>query len=428
MREELLHCLWKYKKIGVTGLHTTTGEELVLIHTGMHNQHAGPDFFNARVAIGDQQWAGNVEIHKKSSDWYVHGHEKDVNYDNVILHVVWEHDAEIFRKDDSVVPVLELKKIVPQTTLQNYRDLLEKTSVKWINCENDFDSVEDMLLQHWQERLYLERLERKSGMIFKLLESSSGNWEAVFFKMLAKNFGLNVNGEAFLAMAGSVPFSVVRKVLGDRKRTEALFLGQAGLLGQETENVYCRELQREYRFLKNKFKLMPSMMPMKFFRLRPDNFPNIRLVQLAAVYCKSPGLFSEVMNASDSRELYSIFEIVLNEFWETHYSFEKSHSRKRKVLSRKFIDLLIINTVVPLKFCYSRIQGNELGEELLEMMNSLEQESNKVIKKFNRVRPGSVTNALQSQAMLQLKNEYCDKNRCLHCRIGLKLLHRQVQI
>lgn len=425
MREELLHCLWKYKKIGVAGLKTTGGETLIVSETGSHNQLAGPDFFNARVTIGDQLWAGNVEIHINSSDWYNHRHEEDENYDNVILHVVWNHDSEVYRKDNSVIPVLELKEMLSPKMLENYRELFEKRVGTWINCEKDLFRVENFEMDFWLERIYFERLEEKAHRVREMLKNSANDWEEVFFRMLAKNFGLNVNGEAFLAMANSFPFSVVRKVQGEPLKLEALFFGQAGMLEADIEDGYYLELKKEYIFLKSKYKLQPSLSPSRFFRLRPDNFPNIRLAQLARLYADHKSLFSEIIGASGKEELREIFNVRLNDFWESHYTFEKGHNPRKKNLSLKFTDLLIINTVVPVKFCFAGQQGTDINEELLDLMNSLEAEANKIIEKFEELRPDTAGNAMQSQALLELKKNYCDLNRCLECSLGLKLLERK---
>lgn len=428
MREEILHHLWKYKKIFSRELKTTGGELLLLLDTGAHNHDAGPDFFNSRIIIGEQEWAGNVEMHISSSDWYSHGHEKDANYDNVILHVVWNHDVEVFRKDNSAIPVLELKSFISEESLSFYTQLLENKTAKWINCEADFPVLDDFVVQNWLERLYLERLEQKTRLIFERLEQSSNNWEEVLFQMLAKNFGLNMNGEAFLSLATSIPFSVVRKLRKKSLLLEALFLGQAGLLEGKMEEARFQELQRNYAAIRHKFSLVPAPIPVAFFRLRPDNFPNLRLVQLASLYQKRDGLFSEVMGANSRQELYQLFEVEVPTFWENHYTFRKTHRKRKKPLSRNFIDLLIINTLIPLKYCFAKYQGRAVDDEILTLVSSLRQESNGIVKKYNSLRPKTARNAMQSQALLQLKHNYCDRNNCLNCSLGVKVLQRERQM
>jgi len=417
MQEDFLHHLWKHKKFNVTSLKTTFGETIEIISVGQHNHNAGPDFFAAQLKIDNQLWAGNVEIHIKASDWFVHNHEKDKAYDNVILHVVWDHDTDIYRKDNSVIPTLKLKDIVLREAQLNYQKLFSKTQ-KWINCENDFVSVDDFTVQNWFERLYFERLERKSLDIDKLLKASSNNWEEVLFKMLAKNFGLKVNGDAFLSISNSFDFSVVRKQQSKVLSLEALFFGQAGLLEEDNQEVYYLELVKEYQFLKQKFNLSnQGVLPLHFFRLRPPNFPTIRLSQLAMLYHEHQILFSKIIDAKSIDELYILFTVSTSMFWETHFTFNKVSKQTKKIMTKSFIDLLLINTIIPLKFSYAKCQGKVIDEEIIEIIQNITSEKNSIVEKFNSFKP-IITSALQSQAILQLKNEYCNKNKCLQCAIG----------
>lgn len=426
MQEDYLHYLWEFQKWQISGLFTTEGLPVTVLAPGMHNLLSGPDFFNSRVVIGGQQWAGNVEIHIHSSDWYRHGHEKDPAYDNVILHVVWKHDSDIFRKDRSVVPVLELQNLISEETLEQYRDLVSVSSERWINCEKDLPKIDAFVFDNWLERLYIERLEAKSVLIFELLRRSAGDWEEVLFKLLAKNFGLNVNGDAFLSIAGSIPFSVIRKCRKDRDDLEALFLGQAGLLEKEVEDPHFRKLREQYLFLKNKFSLTAEgITPVKYFRLRPDNFPEVRLSQLAVVYHRRDHLFSEVIKTENPEDLKELFKAEAAAFWRTHYTFSKTHPERKKQLSNNFLNLLVINSLVPLKFCYQKAVGKE-GDVSWELMRQLPAEANRIITKFNEIRPGSAENALTSQALLQMKKDYCDRSRCLHCSLGLNILQRSL--
>ena len=417
MQEDFLHYLWKHKKIDVTNLKTTDGKAIAVVSVGQHNHDSGPDFLVAQLKIDNQLWAGNVEIHVRASDWFVHNHENDKAYDNVILHVVWEYDTDIYRKDNSVIPTLELKELVLKEAIHNYQRLFSKTQ-KWINCENDFASVDDFTIQNWLERLYFERLERKSLDIEKLLKASSNNWEEVLFKMLTKNFGLKVNGEAFLSISKSFNFSVVRKQQSKVINLEALFFGQAGLLDQDNQEVYYLELAKEYQFLKQKFNLTQhGVLPLQFFRLRPHNFPTIRLSQLAMLYYKQQHLFSKIMNTNSIEELYTLFTVSASLFWETHFTFNKLSKKSKKVITKSFIDLLLTNTIIPLKFSYAKYQGKVIDDEIIEIIQHITSEKNSIVEKFNSLKPMS-TSALQSQALLQLKTEYCDKNKCLQCSIG----------
>lgn len=421
MQEDFLHYIWKQKKYQSLNLRTAENQELLVKSSGTHNHLAGPDFFNAQVKIGEQIWAGNVEIHIKSSDWYVHNHEKDSNYDNVILHVVWEHDADIYRKDNSVIPTLELKRFIEHSVLDNYQKLFYKSN-KWINCENDFKDVSPFLLRNWLERLYFERLEEKSKVIHALLEKSKNNWEAVFFGMLAKNFGLNINGEAFISMSQSMDFSVIRKLQSSRLELEALFFGQIGLLDDNFEDMYFKSLVKQYQYLKTKFQLNnKAVIPVQFFKLRPLNFPTIRLSQLAMLYNKHSNLFSKIISCETIHDFYEVFNVSVSDYWETHYNFKTVSKRSKKTLTKAFINLLIINSIIPIKFAYAKSIGKSISEELLDIMNQLPAEKNSITSKFEELKQDKYS-AYQSQAFIQLKKFYCDKNKCLQCAIGNALL------
>jgi len=323
------------------------------------------------------------------------------------------------------IPALSLKDLVDQDLLMGYRQLFASPE-NWINCEKNFKEVDDFTLRHWQERLYLERLEEKSILILDLLEKSGNNWEAVLFQMLAKNFGLNLNGDAFLSMAQSLDFSVVQKSSQNNLQLEALFIGQAGLLSKQLNIPYYKKLQQEYAYLKHKYRLSNSgVIPPKYFRLRPDNFPNIRLSQLASLYFKQKNLFSELIASKSLEPIYKILDVETSEFWREHYSFPKKHREREKRLSSAFKDLVLINTIVPLRFCYSQSRGNDEIEILLELIEKITAENNKIIQNFNKIKNGSTQNALHSQAMVHLKKNYCEANKCLDCAIGVKLLQRK---
>ncbi len=423
MREDFLHYIWKFKKFDFGRAKTIDGLPVIIYQGGIHNYNSGPDFFNAKLKIGEQTWAGNVEIHLKSSDWYAHRHEQDPGYDNVILHVVWEDDVEIFRKDNTSIPTLELNGLVNEDTMQNYRDLLLAPNAKWINCENDFPAFDDFELSNWLERLYLEKLEGKSMIIRGLLEATGNNWEAVLFQLLCKNFGLRVNGSAFLSMAQSIDFKTIQKNSSSAITLEALFFGQSRLLDGNMEDAYFKNLQEEYRFLVRKYKLNNKTVERpKYFRLRPDNFPNIRLSQLAALYSTVQHLFAEIINAKTKDQLFKILQVGTSNYWKFHYTFEKEHAVRNKRITESFLDLLIINTVVPLQFYYQQTTGTGDPSRIITLISGIKTEENAVIKKFNSLRPGTAVSALQSQGLLHLKKEYCDKNGCLKCNMGTRLI------
>ena len=426
MQEDYLHYLWEFQKWNNGSLFTTEGLPVTVLSPGSHNFLSGPDFFNSRVVIAKQEWAGNVEIHINSSHWFAHGHQEDAAYEGVILHVVWEHDREIFRSDGSAIPVLEIKSIVDSKSIRDYENLIDPQRRKWINCENEFPGFDDFTLKNWLERLYIERLEKKSEKIFKILEKSAGDWEEVLFKMLARNFGLNINGEAFKSIADSIPFSVVRKLSRHPGHLEAALLGQAGLLDQDYQEDYFRQTRDIFSFTQKKFGLRTEgILPVRYFRLRPDNFPEIRLAQLAAVYEKGESLCSNVIAAKEAADIRTFFDVEVADFWNCHYTFKSGHKPRKKMMTAAFLDLLLINTVVPVKFCYLKKRGTGNAEELLEIMMATPPEKNKIISNFREVRPAISENALESQALLELKKEYCDRNRCLSCTLGLKVLNRK---
>ena len=420
MKEDFLHYIWLYKKLDFTNLKTTNEEVLTILNFGQYIQQAGPDFFNAQIVIDNQKWAGNIEIHIKSSDWYVHHHEKDDNYNNVILHVVWEHDAPIFRKNNSEIPVLEIKNYVSKDELHKYKELT--TQKTWIFCENQIKDIPDFVISNWQERLFFERLERKSNPIQQLLQETENDWEAVLFCMLAKNFGLNTNGEMFFKVAKSITFSLIRKEALEVMYLEALLFGQADMIPLQVEDNYPKELKSWYDYTVLKYKLKKqAIAPIQFFKHRPDNFPTIRLAQLAMVFHLHSNLFSKIIEAKTIDEIYRVFTVSVSDYWKSHYNFDKSSPKKEKSLSKSFIDLLIINTIVPIQFAYANSLGKENAELLIDFLSNIPAEKNNIIEKFTTFGIKS-KNAFQSQSLLQLKNEYCNNKKCLQCSVGLELL------
>ncbi|MFT5753201.1 MAG: hypothetical protein ACI924_000409 [Flavobacterium sp.] len=422
MKEDFLHYIWQNKKFDFSNLKTTQGESLILVNTGNYLQLEGPDFFNAQLIIDNQKWAGNVEIHIKSSDWYLHNHEQDTNYDSVILHVVWEHDSDIYRKNNSTIPVLELKMLVSQEEISKYNALL--TPKSWIFCEKDIATIKEIVLTSWQERLFFERLEKKSIPFDVLLKENHSDWEATLFCMLAKNFGLNINGQSFFDLAKSIPFSIIKKESFDIESLEALFFGKGQLLNNEKQDNYLIDLQKRWQFLTHKYQLETShVTPIQFFKLRPDNFPTIRLAQLAMLYHTKKTLFMELILANTKEEIYVIFNNATSSYWMTHYNFDSQSISKTKKISNSFIDLIIINTIIPLKFLYAKANGKDTIEELISLIQTLKPEKNSSIEKFHFFKIKS-KNAFETQALLQLKNEYCNNKKCLQCEIGLTLLKK----
>ena len=423
MNEDFLHYVWKYQLFSIHDLKTTLKEDISILKAGSHNHNSGPDFLNAQVEIENQLWIGNIEIHLKSSDWYVHHHEVDENYDAVILHVVWEDDTTIFMKNNQPLPVLVLKDFVLNSALNNYHNLFS-TKQRWIPCENEISSVDNFTFENWKERLFFERLERKSNEMNTLLVYNQNDFEAVLFQLLAKNFGLKVNGEAFFDLSKSFEFSVLNKVRFDEKQLSALFFGQAGFLEEVIEDEYYQQLKTEYQYLKHKYNLQPILSnQFSFFRMRPPNFPTIRIAQLVSLYHFHENLFSKMLKLESIKDFYDLFEIHVNPFWKTHYSFDKVSKPSSKKITKQFVDLLLINTIIPLKFLYQKNRGRVNENEFLELLQKIKPEKNNIISKFDDIGVKAKT-GYETQALLELKNNYCTKKRCLDCVVGSRLLNR----
>jgi hypothetical protein len=426
MREDLLHFIWKYKKLQLGNLKSSKDEAIQILDVGTHNLLSGPDFFNAKIQIDEQLWAGTVEMHIKSSDWYAHNHEVDPNYQNVILHVVWEDDCEVFRSDNTVIPTLVLRDYISSSLLQEYQKLFYHKERSFINCENEIADTSNFVLQNWLEVLYFERLERKTDLVAQLLKASNNDWERVFFVMLSKNFGLKINGEPFFEIANRLPFPVVRKIQDNAFQMESLLYGFAGFLDEDNiGDIYFDSLKKEFAFLKAKFHFLePPHQKPEFFKLRPSNFPTIRLSQLANLYVLHQNLFSKVINAKSVEEIYLVFKVSASEYWNDHYTFGKVSKKYVKILTKKFVDLLIVNTILPIKFSFAKHMGRDVPEEIINIISGITSESNTVIAKFKSLKL-QFPSAKESQAVIQLYNEYCTKNKCLQCAVGHQLLNRK---
>ncbi len=423
MKEEFLHYVWKYKLFSKERLETKNSEKIIIVKSGIHNSNSGPDFLNAQLIIDNQLWVGNVEIHVNSSDWYVHQHENDINYDAVILHVVWEHDSEVFMKNNKELPTLELKGLVDDNLLNNYKNLLVLKS-SWIPCESQINSIDSFTFNNWIERLYFERLEHKSNYMNELLEESNNDFEAVLFQLLAKNFGLKVNGDAFLRLAKSIDFSIIRKERFNELVLSALIFGQAGFLEENIQDDYHSRLKAEYKYLQHKYSLHPiNKEQFLFFRMRPTNFPTIRLAQLITVFHQQENLFSKTIKIEKLEDFYELFSTGVNKFWQTHYTFESTSKKSTKKLTKSFIDLLIINTIIPLKLLYLKSRGEVDEESLVRLIKQIKPEKNSIISKFEDLNI-KVNSSFATQSLLELKNNYCASKRCLECAIGVKILNR----
>ena len=422
MKEDFLHYIWKLKYFKTHDLTSASNEPIQIMKSGEHNTNAGPDFFNARIKIGNTLWAGNVEIHVKASDWVRHLHSQNKAYDNIILHVVYENDFEIKRKNGTVIPVLELKKYMEAEIWDKYVALQKST--QWIPCQKRIKEVDEFTINHWLDRLLIERLENKTKVIADVLKLNKNNWEETFFQFLAKNFGFKVNAVPFELLAKSLPLAYLGKHKNSLMQLEALLLGQAGFLNDIFIDDYSNELKKEYTFLKQKFNLHPIEKSLwKFMRLRPINFPTIRIAQFAGLIYKSTNLFSQIVACKTVHEVELLFKIAPSVYWQSHFIFDKSSQKQLKSIGKASIDNLIINTIVPFLFIYGAQKKNDMYKEMaIALLENIRPENNSIISKWNELGIKSDT-AYTTQGLIQLKNEYCIQKKCLNCTIGNKLIH-----
>lgn len=423
MTEELLHHIWKFRLFNPFDLKTTHQEAIEIIKVGEHNHHAGPDFFNAKIKIGNISWIGNVEVHIHSNDWEKHHHQSDKAYDNVILHVVYKTNQQIYRANGEPIPTLELKDRIPSSYYQIYQGF--KQSNDWIPCEKLVHTVPSILWRSLLDRLLVERLEDRAIQIRNMLALNKMNWEETFYQMLARNFGFKTNAVPFELLSKSLPSIVLAKHKDSLLQVEALLFGQAGFLETHFQDRYPQQLQNEYVFLRQKFKLLPIELHLwKFLRLRPVNFPTIRIAQFAALIHRSSNLFSKIMDAQQMHELVELINVDVSAYWNERYLFEKRTNFRYKKLGEESVHNIIINTVIPFLFVYGKMKGEEAYmEKALSLMEELNGESNSVITRWNALQV-NVDKASSTQALLQLKNKYCDRKRCLHCSIGNFLLKK----
>jgi hypothetical protein len=425
--EYLLHYIWKFRLYPNGSLTTSDGARVEVIDPGIHNHDAGPDFFNSKIKVVDELWAGNVEIHNSSSDWVRHGHHQDKSYNSVILHVSQDINAEVKNQNGESIPQCRIT--IPDNLKTNADYLLSSSSR--IPCKEMIMSLDKTLLHSWMDSLAIERLERKSNYVYELLERFQNSWDDVFYVLLSRSFGFGINSEEFERLALSLPLKYILKHRDNLLHVEALLFGQAGLLEEEAlmgdsdETIeYYSSLKREYDFLKSKYQLRGlESFVFKKMRIRPRSFPEVRIAQLAALLYKHGRLFSQLLNVGDDNgKYYDYFKISASKYWDTHSSFSGKSVNSRKVLGKSSIDIILINTVVPILFAYGNYTKNEeYYNRSLKILESIRAEKNYITKEFAEGGLDSRT-AFESQALIQLKKEYCDKKKCFYCRIGFKLL------
>lgn len=418
--EYLLHYVWKYRLFDQSNLETSDGRKIEVLNPGIHNSDAGPDFFNAKVKIDDRVWAGNVEIHLSSDDWYKHKHHIDESYNSTILHVVETIKGDILNEKLQKIP--QMKLTVPDSVRTNANELLKSRS--YIPCKAKIKDVKRHIIRPWIGALGIERLERKTNDIYNHLVRYNNSWDEVFFILLARSYGFGLNSDEFERMAIGVGFNIIQRHSDNLFQVEALLFGQAGML--EDTNIideYYLNLQNEYLFLAHKYQLKPMEgFVFKKLRVRPSAFPQIRIAQLASLLVESPRLFSKVLEIDDYRKLRLHFQSQISDYWLTHYSFGKSSARKNKYIGDSSLDILFINTIAPILFAYGKKSDQEsYCDRALNILEAIKPEQNSIVKEFEEAGV-EVNNAFDSQALIQLRKEYCNNRKCLYCKIGYKVL------
>lgn len=424
MNEKLLYFLWGHSRFYRKPLETVNGESLAVINPGVRNTNAGPDFSNALVIINGIQWAGSVEMHVKSSDWYAHHHEKNPSFDSVILHVVWEYDMPIYLKDSSELPAIQVKDFVSTDFLNEIKNLFSPKHT--LLCDYFLSSTEPSIRDYWIQKVFVERLQRKTEDLWVGLKTLQNDWENLLFVLLGQNFGLHQNQVAFKNIASSIPFHVIRKLGHEPLAIESLFMGKAGLL-LESEHAYAKELKQLYDYYCIRFDIDPrQVFPVQFYQQRPQAFPTIRLSQWAHLYSKRHQFFTDFVNATHVSQINELLQTQTSEFWETHFQFkepDKPLKKRTHKLSKSFIDLITINVWAPVTFAYQQQMGFENQEQVWDVLSSLHAEQNHITQLFNALQ-WKADNAATSQGMIELKTKYCDKKRCLECGIAQDFLKK----
>jgi hypothetical protein len=430
MKEEFLHYLWKYSLYDQERLFDNDNNKITVLNPGEYNRDAGPDFFNARISIAGTVWAGNVEIHTRSSHFDLHGHQTDPAFDNVILHIVAENDARVFNSkgEEILTSVISFD----PSYYEKYITLVNNPYV--IACQDDIKSLDFIPVHHWLNSLVVERLQSKAESILNIFSVTGNDWDETFYRVLTRYFGFRVNTEPFEMLAVALPFRIIRKHTDNIFQIEALLFGTAGLLEtglfkEALSDEYYRSLIKEYAILSAKYSLQPLHgWIWKFSRLRPSNFPTVRLSQLASILAVSGGLFSRVLEANEIREIEKLFEVSASCYWDDHFVFGKKSRLFTKHTGSQAVAILLINAVIPLLFVYGQSRDSrDITMKSIDFLEKIEPENNIIITEWGRagIIPES---AFYSQALLQLRNEYCRKRKCLNCRIGNMIISQGKQL
>ena len=420
MTEKLFQFIWQFQYFNQQELQTVHGELLQIINQGKLNSNQGPDFLDAAVKIGNITFAGHIELHILSSDWNKHNHSSDKNYSNIILHVVWQHDADVQDQHQTIIPTLVLQDRVAKILLQRFELLMNDQSV--IHCKNYLPALSDIGWLSWKERLAVERLEMKAKKVLTYYDEANHHWEETFWWMMAYNFGIKVNAALFEAVARSIPINILAKHKNQIHQLEALLFGQANLLNDDFEEDYPKLLQREYRFLQKKYNLPKVNVAVHFLRMRPANFPTIRLAQLAMFIHQSNHLFSKIKEMNELKQVKQLFDITCNDYWHYHFVFDDAAAYQPKHIGTQMVNNILINTVVPVLFAYGLFNNEQLSKDkAIRWLAEIAAEDNTITNAWKK--QGIInSNALDSQALIHLANHYCSQKFCLECAVGNKLL------
>lgn len=423
MRESFLHFIWRFQKFDNIQLTTTDGQPIQIYAIGNYNTDAGPDFLNAKLLIGDITWYGHVELHLKSSDWNKHRHQHDEAYNNVVLHVVWEHDVEVEMASGQTLPVLELQNRIKPELLKKC-NLLIKSPEK-IPCSEQLERVKDIDKASMLDQVGVMRLKQKSELVLLLLEKNKGSWEETTYQLLAKNFGFKTNEEPFLKLAQTLNHKTLIKHAEKPEQIESLIFGVAGFLQKESD-VYGLGLQKEFDYLSKKYKLHGNELlkaEWRFLRLRPGNFPTVRLAQFSSFLAKNAKCFNQFIHFENHKDLLGLFDFEVSDYWQKHYDFGKLGNRLTKTIGKSSVDLILINTVAPILAAYAQYTDNELYmEKAVNLLQNLKPEKNHIISMWKDLGL-KAKDAFDSQSLIGLGNDFCLKKKCLSCKIGVSLIN-----
>lgn len=418
--EEFLHYIWRLKRFDLANLKTIDGLSITILSGGFLNNDAGPDFFQGKIKIGDTTWVGNIEIHIRSSDWNRHNHQYDTAYDNVVLHVVYEHDLEIYNSQGNTIPTLELNHRIDQSLFDRY--LQFKDNMDWIPCAQHIGKVDKDRINLSMYQVLIERLSDKMDRINELYINVDKDWNRLFYILTARYLVGKVNADAAEMLLLSIPYPIFLKNQDSLQTIEAMLYGQAGMLS-DSNDAYTQELWQEYQFQKHKHGLRSMIIPWKYMRMRPSSFPTVRIAQLAALVHNHANMFSEILDNQNISGWSAKLKVQASEYWDTHYQFHKESEYKPKSIGQSTIDNLLINVVSPLCFMYGKkIHDDRFVDQAIHILSKLKPEKNNIVTGWKNLGV-EATDALSTQALIQLKTNYCTKNRCLQCSIGHQIMN-----